>query len=136
MFATDTSPAAVALARLNVARVGLSNRVMVFRGNLLDPISGSVDLIVANLPYLPITEAARRPELASEPPEAVFAPGDGLGPYRRLIAASRRRLSDDGMLIIQFHGDVLTATRETLDVLSSTLSGRARAANGRFPMAA
>ena len=80
MFATDTSPAAVALARLNVARVGLSNRVIVLRGNLLDPISGSVDLIVANLPYLPIAEAARPPELASDPPEAELAPGDRHGP--------------------------------------------------------
>jgi len=85
---------------------------------------------------LPITEAGRRPELANEPPEAVFAPGDGLGPYRRLIAASRRRMSDEGTLIIQFHGDVLTATRETLDVLSSTLSDRAHAADGQFPLAA
>jgi HemK-like putative methylase len=136
VFATDTSAAAVALARLNVCRAGLSSRVTVLRGNLLDPISGRVDLIVANLPYLPITEAGRRPELANEPPEAVFAPGDGLGPYRRLIAASRRRMSDDGTLIIQFHGDVLTATRETLDVLSSTLSDRAHAADGQFPLAA
>jgi len=136
VFATDTSAAAVALARLNVCRAGLSSRVMVLRGNLLDPISGRVDLIVANLPYLPITEAGRRPELANEPPEAVFAPGDGLGPYRRLIAASRRRMSDEGTLIIQFHGDVLTATRETLDVLSSTLSDRAHAADGQFPLAA
>jgi release factor glutamine methyltransferase len=136
VFATDASAVAVALARVNVTRAGLSSRVMVLRGNLLDPISGSVDLIVANLPYLPITEAARWPELANEPPEAVFAPGDGLGPYRRLIAASRRRMNDEGTLIIQFHGDVLTATRETLDVLSSSLSGRARAADGQFPLAA
>jgi release factor glutamine methyltransferase len=136
VFATDTSAAAVALARLNVGRVGLSSRVKVLRGNLLDPISGYVDLIVANLPYLPIRQAARRPELANEPPQAVFAAGDGLGPYRRLIAASRRRMSEEGTLIIQFHGDVLTATRETLDILSSTLSERARAANDQFPLAA
>ena len=55
VFATDTSDAAVALARLNVRRLGLSSRVEVLHGNLLDPISGSLDLIVSNLPYLPIT---------------------------------------------------------------------------------
>jgi release factor glutamine methyltransferase len=135
VFATDTSDAAVALARLNVRRLGLSSRVEVLRGNLLDPISDSVDLIVSNLPYLPITEAAGRPELANEPPEAVFAPDDGLGPYRALIAASRRQLSHDGTLIIQFHGEVLAATREKLDVLLSTLSGYTAAA-GQFPLAA
>jgi release factor glutamine methyltransferase len=135
VFATDTSDVAVALARLNVRRLGLSSRVEVLRGNLLDPISGPVDLIVSNLPYLPITEAAGRPELANEPSEAVFASGDGLGPYRGLIAASRRQLSHDGTLMIQFHGQVLTATRETMDVLLSTLSGRTPAA-GQFPLAA
>jgi HemK-like putative methylase len=135
VFATDTSDSAVALARVNVRRHGLSSRVEVMQGNLLDPISGSVDLIVSNLPYLPISEAAGRPELANEPPEAVFAPGDGLGPYRSLIAASRRQLSHEGTLVIQVHGQVVTATRETLDVLLSTLSGRTAAA-GRFPVAA
>jgi release factor glutamine methyltransferase len=136
VFATDTSSAAVALARLNAARVGLSSRISVVRGNLLDPLLGSFDLIVANLPYLPIAEAARRPHLASEPREAVFAPGDGLGPYRRLIAASHERMSRDGMLIIQFHGDILMATRETLNGLASTLANRARAADDQFRVAA
>jgi release factor glutamine methyltransferase len=135
VFATDTSDAAVALARLNVRRLGLSSRVEVLRGSLLNPISGSLDLIVSNLPYLPMTEAAGRPELGNEPPEAVFAPGDGLGPYRSLIAASRRQLSHDGTLVIQFHGQVLTAARETLDLLLSTLAGRTPAA-GQFPVAA
>jgi release factor glutamine methyltransferase len=136
VFATDTSAAAVALARLNAARVGLSSRVTVARGNLLDPISGSFDLIVANLPYLPAAETARRPDLADEPREAVFAPGDGLGPYRRLIAASRERMSRDGTLIILFHGDMLMATRETLNGLAATLTNRARAVDDQFPVAA
>jgi release factor glutamine methyltransferase len=136
VFATDTSAAAVALARLNAARVGVSSRVTIVRGNLLDPLPGSFDLIVANLPYLPIAEAARRPDLANEPREAVFAPGDGLEPYRRLIAASRERMSRDGTLVIQFHGEVLTATRETLDVLAATLAGRAHAVDEQLPLAA
>ncbi len=135
VFATDTSDAAVALARLNVRRLGLSSRVEVLRGSLLNPVSGSLDLIVSNLPYLPVTEAAGRPELGNEPPEAVFASGDGLGPYRSLIAASRRQLSQEGTLVIQFHGRVLTATRETLDLLLATLAGSTPDA-GRFPLAA
>lgn len=136
MFATDTSAAAVALARLNVRRLDLSSRVTVFYGNLLDPIPGSLNLIVANLPYLPLSQASRRPELVNEPREAIFAPGDGLGPYRRLIAASGQRLSADGALMIQFHDDILTATRDTLDILAATLANRARRAHGPLPLAA
>ena len=123
VLATDTSPAAVALARLNVGRLGLSERVSVFRGDLLEPVSGSVDLIVSNLPYLPIRNVALSEELANEPTEAVFAPGDGLDLYRRLIAASRQRLTSEGALIIQLYRDVLMARRDELQTLATRIGG-------------
>jgi release factor glutamine methyltransferase len=123
VIATDTSPAAVALARLNVARLGLSGRVRVCRGDLLEPVSGSVDLIVSNLPYLPIRDATHREELANEPTNAVFAPGDGLELYRRLIAESHQQLSSGGALVIQLHKDVLTARRDELQTLATTIGG-------------
>ena len=121
VLATDTSPAALALARLNVARLGLSERVSVRRGDLLEPISGLVDLIVSNLPYLPITAASDHEDLINEPTDAVFAPGDGLDPYRRLIAASEQRLRTGGALIIQLHGDVITARRGELQTLATRI---------------
>jgi release factor glutamine methyltransferase len=123
VLATDTSPAAVALARLNVARLGLSERIRVCRGDLLEPVSGSVDLIVSNLPYLPISDAAHHEELANESTEAVFAPGDGLDPYRRLIAASRQQLTSEGALVIQLHKEVLTARRDGLQTLATRIGG-------------
>lgn len=123
VIATDTSPAAVALARLNVARLGLSRRVSVRRGDLLEPVSGPVDLIVANLPYLPITDATHHEELANEPTDAVFAPGDGLDLYRRLIAASRRQLRSEGTLAIQLRRNVFTARRDELQTLATVIGG-------------
>jgi methylase of polypeptide subunit release factors len=39
----------------------------------------------------------------AQPSESVFAAGDGLEPYRRLLAASAQRLTDEGALILQFH---------------------------------
>src|SRR5213595_2723488 len=92
LWATDTSRIAVSLARANVRRHGLSDRVIVRRGDLLDPVPGSLDLVVANLPYLPGREASSHPELALERHDAVFAGGDGLGPYRRLLAQCAERL--------------------------------------------
>jgi methylase of polypeptide subunit release factors len=53
-------------------------------------VRGPIDLVVANLPYLPAGDAARHPDLAGEPAAPVFAPGDG--PYRRLLAATRAEL--------------------------------------------
>jgi release factor glutamine methyltransferase len=122
IVATDTSPAAVALARANVRRLGLADRVTVLRGDLLEPIEPPLDLVVANLPYLPEAEASQHADLASEPGEAVFASGDGLGPYRRLVAASRARLRPEGSLVIQLRGSVLVAARQELAALAGTLA--------------
>jgi release factor glutamine methyltransferase len=122
IFATDTNPAAVALTRDNVDRLGLSDRVTVYTGELLEPVAAPLDLVVANLPYLPIAEAPWHRELAEEPRDAVFAPGDGLGLYRCLIEASRERLGVDGSLVLQLRRQVMTARRAELDGLSRALA--------------
>jgi HemK-like putative methylase len=117
VWATDTSRCAVALARLNVRRHGLADRVVVRHGDLLEPVPGSVDLIVANLPYLPAAAAARYPDLAAEPGESVFADGDGLDPYRRLLAVSAERLTRGGVLVFQLHRRVVSAKRDELSAV-------------------
>jgi release factor glutamine methyltransferase len=119
LWATDTNPAAVAVARANVCRHGLGGRISVRRADLLESVPAGLDLVVANLPYL--SEALRngRPELAGEPPDAVFAPGDGLQPYRRLVEMCSRMLRPDGALVIQLHRRVLlteAAQLATLDL--------------------
>ena len=122
VWGTDTSPDAVAVARANVWGQGLEDRVAVRYGDLLDPVPGAVDLVVANLPYLPAGDAGLFPELAAEPAEAVFAPRDGLGPYRRLLEACAHRLRAGGAVAIQLHRRVLAARREELGLLRAELS--------------
>jgi release factor glutamine methyltransferase len=121
VWATDRSPLAVALARANVRRHRLETRIHVRHGDLLDPIPGPLDLIVANLPYLPLSAASKHPEIRDEPMAAVFAAGDGLDPYRRLVDHARARLSADGALAIQLHGYPVVATRAELPILRAAL---------------
>ena len=121
VYATDTSPCAVEVARGNVARHGLGDRVTVRRGDLLDPVPGPIDLVVANLPYLPAADASLYPDLAGEPVSAIFAPGDGLDPYRRLLGACTERLHDDAAVIIQLHRQVIAATFDELPALQASL---------------
>lgn len=130
LWATDACAAAVELTRRNVARHRLEGRIRVAQGDLLDPVPGSLDLVVANLPYLPESLRGDRAyaELRFEPAHAVFAPGDGLGPYRRLLEASRRRLSERGALLVQYRRRVLEATRAELGDLLAELEGLALAA--------
>jgi release factor glutamine methyltransferase len=117
IWATDTSPAAVALARANVSRLQLGERISVQRADLLEGVPAGLDLVVANLPYLSGSLRTRRPDLAGEPPEAVFAPGDGRGPYRRLIRMCSQVLEPDGALVVQFHRRVLVCEATQLSQL-------------------
>ena len=52
VYAVDVSDAALAVAAQNVWRYGLGEQVQLLPGNLLDPLPGPVDVIVANLPYV------------------------------------------------------------------------------------
>ena len=124
VWATDTSEAAVQLARANAARHGVDARVHVVQGNLLEPVPSAVDLVVANLPYLPDSE--RRPEYDSEPPDAVYAPGDGLGPLRRLVEICEAgKLAMPGFVLVQYHREVLEADCQHLPELREELDARA-----------
>jgi release factor glutamine methyltransferase len=84
--ATDTSEAALALARENAERLGLANRVQFGAGTLP---GGEFDLLVANLPYVRTDEwAALAPEIREfEPREALLGGEDGLEQIRALLAA-------------------------------------------------
>ena len=116
IWAVDVSPDAVELTRTNVALYGVADRVRVVQGDLLDSIPGDLDLIVANLPYLPASRHGERryADLRAEPVAAVFAPGDGLGPYRRLLRASDERLAQQGGIVLQYRGAVFEASRVEL----------------------
>jgi release factor glutamine methyltransferase len=127
VYATDINGHAVSLARENAARHGVGDRVHVFEGDLLTPIPGQVDLVVANLPYLP--EAEHRPEYDDEPPEAVYAPGDGLGPLRHLLRICEAgKLAMPGFALVQYRGDVLQADCQHLPQLREQLARQAAAA--------
>jgi release factor glutamine methyltransferase len=84
--ATDTSPAALAVARANAGRLGLSQRVRFVEGALPDT-EGGWDLVLANLPYVAERDwPSLQPEVTQhEPREALLAGPDGLDVYRALI---------------------------------------------------
>lgn len=86
VVATDTSPAALAVARANAERLGLSDRVE-FHEAMLPLEPPRLDLIVANLPYVAESEwGGLQPEVTEwEPREALLAGPDGLDTIRAAI---------------------------------------------------
>ncbi len=83
--ATDTSPAALEVARANAGRLDLDRRVRFLEGSV--PPGEEFDLILANLPY--VAEAdwpSLQPEVTEwEPREALLAGADGLDAIRELV---------------------------------------------------
>ena len=127
VWATDTNGAAVELARANAERHGVGDRVHVVQGSLLEPVPEPVDLVVANLPYIPAGQ--RRPEYESEPPEAVYSPGDGTGPLRHLLELCETgKLAMPGFVLVQFHREVLEADCRHLPQLRDLIVAKSRAA--------
>jgi release factor glutamine methyltransferase len=125
VWATDTSAAAIALARRNACAHGVAGRVHVLRGDLLSDVPRGVDLVVANLPYLPPEAASRYPD---EPRAAIVSDDGGLAHYRRLLSAAGDHLAPTGAVVLQFHGEVLEAERGELPWLAARLEALARAA--------
>jgi release factor glutamine methyltransferase len=93
--ATDSSPAALQVARANAERLGLAGRVAVVEGML--PAEGMFDLLLANLPYVAEDDWRRlQPEIRDwEPREALLAGADGLSAIRELLAVLGERLVAD-----------------------------------------
>lgn len=101
--AVELSPAALEVARVNVADYDLEDRVHLFEGDLFAPLKGQrYDLIIANPPYVTAEEvAAFPPEYGSEPQMAHIAGADGLDITRRILAEARSHLNPGGALICE-----------------------------------
>lgn len=116
LHAVDLSTEALALARENAARLGLADRIHFWQGDLLDPIEGSFDLIVANLPYVALSEAGRlAPELLHDPPVALYGGPVGDELIRELIATAPPHLRPNALLALEIgldQADALSALLE------------------------
>lgn len=98
----DRFASALAVAHENCRRHAVDGRVLTVQADLLDGLVGPIDLIVANLPYIPTDEIARLPtEVQREPREALDGGADGLDLYRRLLAQASRVLAPDGALFAE-----------------------------------
>ncbi len=116
LAASDISAEALELAEENLAAHGAAGLVTLACGDLLDPPAlpvGSVDLLLANLPYLTSDEAAAGVgSLAWEPRGALDGGRDGLDLLRRLVAHLPDRLAPGGVALLEIGAGQAAAVRE------------------------
>jgi release factor glutamine methyltransferase len=103
VVATDVSPEALEVARLNLERLEMQDRVDLRQADLVDGIDGPFDLVLANLPYIdPDWPDAVTAEVAgSEPKQALFGGRDGLELIGRLLP-ELPRLAPGGVAMLEF----------------------------------
>lgn len=102
LHAADVEPAAVRCARRNIG-----DRGRVYEGDLFAPLPGAlrgrVDVLLANVPYVPSEDVALLPAEARvhEPLVALDGGGDGLDVLRRVAAEAPRWLAPGGSLLVE-----------------------------------
>ncbi len=105
IVASDASDDALAVARSNATRLGLSHRVEFRSGSLWQPFDDAqgFDVIVSNPPYVATDEReSLQPEVRDwEPAEALFAGAQGLDLIECLIAGAPQRLRAGGLLALE-----------------------------------
>jgi release factor glutamine methyltransferase len=103
LHAADVDPAAVRCARRNVAAAG----GRVYQGDLYRPLSarlrGRVDILAANVPYVPSGDVGLLPAeaRAHEPRVALDGGADGLDVLRRVAAGAPSWLAPGGHLLVE-----------------------------------
>jgi ribosomal protein L3 glutamine methyltransferase len=102
VVASDISPAALELARINVSRHRLERRISVVESDLFSAVPGAFDLIVCNPPYVTDASMAALPaEYRAEPVLALAGGTDGMDLVRRIVAQAPSHLSADAILVLE-----------------------------------
>lgn len=100
--AADLSADALAVARLNVERHGLGDRIRLVESDGLAALPGPYDLILCNPPYVNADSMAALPaEYRAEPALALAGGADGMDFIRALLRDAPSRLREHGMLVLE-----------------------------------
>jgi release factor glutamine methyltransferase len=99
IYATDVSADALEVARLNSRKHRVADRIKLLKGDLLEPLPEPVEIIVANLPYVPETKINE--PVNFEPPVARDGGPDGLLHVRRLCHQLPSKLRPGDQLLLE-----------------------------------
>jgi len=103
IYATDISAPALHVAEMNCRRHAVSKRVRLLQGNLLEPLSQPVDMIVANLPYIKDCEIEDLDtEIINFEPMSALAGGlEGLDIIQKILGQMPEKLNYRGCFLLE-----------------------------------
>ncbi|MFB9885642.1 50S ribosomal protein L3 N(5)-glutamine methyltransferase [Balneatrix alpica] len=99
----DISSDAIAVAKMNIKRHRMEDRVRVLRSDVFNAVPPhQYDLIVSNPPYVDAQDIASMPdEYRHEPALGLASGDDGLEVTRRILREAADYLTDDGLLVVE-----------------------------------
>jgi release factor glutamine methyltransferase len=131
IYATDISPAALAVAGRNAVRHGVADRIHFLESDLSRPLGAdgakesAFDLIVSNPPYIPKRDAntLAREVRDHEPAIALYGGEEGYELYAGLIALAGAHLKPGRIFVAELGHDSLPAVQPLLDARQWTAVG-------------
>ena len=135
IYAMDLTDEVLDVASYNVRAHSVADRITLLKGDLLEPLPQPVDLIVANLPYVPSQRIPTlQPEIQWEPRQALDGGEKGLDQIRRLLEQAAGssledgdggqlpgrlpgRLKDSGIILLELDPEQVPAVKEMADRL-------------------
>lgn len=110
IFAVDCADDVLDVAAYNIRAHNVADRVSLGKGDLLDPVPEPVDLILANLPYIPTERLSNlQPEVRQEPQLALDGGPDGLDLIKRLLEQAPAKLKDHGIILLELDPEQVPA---------------------------
>lgn len=102
VVATDLSEAALAVARINIDKHDLAERMTLIESDGFTNVHGEFDLILCNPPYVNAQSMSKLPaEYLAEPNVALASGPDGMDFCRALLAEASAHLAPDGVLVLE-----------------------------------
>ena len=111
ILATDLSPAALKVAKGNAEKFDVKSQIEFIECDLL-PKKSQIDVLCANLPYVPTETMYGLSIYGREPTLALDGGFDGLVLYRRLFDLVPERVAPDGILLLELEATLGKNTRD------------------------
>ena len=102
IYALDVEDAVLDVASYNIRAHNVADRITLAKGDLLEPLPEPVDLVVANLPYIPTGRIPTlQPEIQWEPSGALDGGQEGLDLLQRLVSQADSKLKKQAVMLLE-----------------------------------